>query len=885
MPDPGPSLVWDEPSLALLDLLIPGGHPSRMKAHPGGSRPVRSASQPILLMLALVCLLTFAARATDLSLRSPGGRIHVTVSLDDSTAAYAVQSDDETILAPSRLGLDFTAGGPIRHLRLVSQSRAEADETWRPVWGIASEARDRHNELRLELQEAGPSARRASIVFRAFDDGVAFRYEIPEQPGLDAFAIDAEETEFRFADDPRAWWIPAEEFAYESLHRETPVSDIRHANTPLTMRTSRGTWITIHEAALVDYSEMSLERTDGRCLRAHLWPWPDGPAVRAATPFKTPWRTIQIASHLGALAESHLIQNLNEPCAIADPSWIRPMKFVGIWWGMHTGDWTWSPGPRHGATTERAKETIDFASRHGIDAVLAEGWNLGWETWGAGEPIQDFTTPYPDFDLAEVARYAGVHGVALIGHHETGGNIPVYERQMEGAFALCERLGIRVVKTGYAGPILPSGLHHHGQWMVNHFRRVVETAARHRVSLAVHEGIKPTGLERTWPNLMTTEAVRGMEWNATLNTIPARHSTILPFTRFLAGPADATPGIFRLDFGADRGLRVHATRANQLALYVVFWSPLMMLADRIENYEGEPAFAFLEQVPCTWDETRALDARMGDYAAFARRKGDAWFVGCVADEQAREIAIPLSFLDATFRYRAEVYADAFDTDWQSNPASVEMGTYAATAADTLRAALSKAGGIAVRLIPDPSPALPSLARFNASVPERMRRFAILPEPGNRSVTHQATGAACSLDRPPSPKYALGSLTDGRIASSGFQDDAWLGFEGDDLVAMIALDESREVYEITFRSLHDIANWIQLPLRVLVETSIDGRTFHRVGVIEPEPGARAEIRSLRASFAPRQARYLRVTAAQRPLPDGHPGHGRPGWIFCDEIEVR
>lgn len=841
-------------------------------------------ARPALLGAALTVLACARADAGP-TLLSPDARIEIAVSFTDTTAAYAVQRDGETILAPSRLGLDFAPGGPLRRLRLVSESRAEGDEVWRPVWGIASEARNRYNELRLHLRESDAPLRQLTLVFRAYGDGIAFRYEIPEQPGFAALAIAAEETEFCFAEDLRSWWIPADEFAYESLHRETPLSGMEHANTPATMRTTRGTWISIHEAALVDYSEMTLEPSDRLRLRAHLWPWPDGPAVKGSTPFKTPWRTIQIASRLGELAESHLIQNLNEPCAIADPSWIRPMKFVGIWWGMHTGDWTWSAGPRHGATTERAKEYVDFASRHGIDAVLIEGWNLGWETWGAGEPVQDFTTPYSDFDLEDVARYARSRGIALIGHHETGGNIPIYEQQMESAFALCERLGVPAVKTGYAGPILPDGMHHHGQWMVNHFQRVVETAARHRVTLAVHEGIKPTGLERTWPNLMTTEAVRGMEWNATLNTIPARHSTILPYTRFLAGPADATPGVFRLDFGADRGLRVAATRANQLALYIVFWSPLMMLADRIENYEGEPAFRFLQQVPCSWDETRGLDARMGDYAAFARRKGEAWFVGCVGDEQAREVAIPLSFLDAKLQYRAEIYADAIDADWQRNPAAVEMGSYAATAADTLLAALSRAGGIAVRLTPDSCSDLPALASFNADSPERMRRFALLPEPGNRMVTHAAAGAPYGLNHPPSRKYAFGSLTDGRIAASGFQDDAWLGFEGDDLVATIALGETRDVREVIFRALQDIASWIQLPLRVHVETSLDGHSFTTAGALDPEPGARAEIRSLRIGFEPRPARTIRVTAVQRPLPEGHPGHGRPGWIFCDEIEVR
>lgn len=866
-----------------------------------------------LVLLGLSFLPGASPRAEELGLSSPDGRLRLIFSLREGRAGYALERGAGSILAPSCLGLTFAEGGPLRWLRLVGEERREVDATWKPVWGTAAEVRDRFRELAIDLEEepradaAGEAGtgRRLRIVFRAYDEGIAFRYEIPAQPGLESFALLSEETEFRFTADHRTWWIPADEFAYESLHRETPLSAVTHIHTPVTMETEQGLWLSLHEAALLDYSEMTLERTEGLTLRAHLWPWPDGPAVRGRAPSRTPWRTLQVADRAGVLAESHLIQNLNDPCAIEDASWIRPTKFVGIWWGMHTGAWTWHAGPRHGATTERAKAYVDFAARHGIEAVLAEGWNLGWETWGRGESLQDYCTPYPDFDLEEVVRYARERGVAWIAHHETGGHVPMYERQMEAAFALCERLGIPAVKTGYAGPIAPEGMHHHGQWMVNHFQRVVETAARHRVMLDVHEGIKPTGLERTWPNLMTTEAIRGMEWNATLHTNPPRHETILPFTRFLAGPADATPGIFALEALPGRGPRVASTLARQLALYVVCFSPLAMAADRIESYEGHPAFRFVEQVPCSWDETRVIDARPGDQATFARRSGESWFVGGVADEEVREAILPLAFLESGRVYRAELYADAPGTDWERAPGAIEIGSYRACSADTLRIILSRAGGFALRLSPEGSPGvaeratpggsphegaqaagdLPAIDAFNATAEARRLRFEALSTPGDVRSEHLAVGASLQLAAPPSPKYALGSLTDGRLAWGGFQDERWLGFEGVDLGATLDLGSARRVSGVSARLCHDPGSWILLPRRIRVEASVDGRDFEEAGVIEPVPGDRAEIRALALVFAPREARYLRVSALQRPLPPGHPGFGRPGWIFCDEIEVR
>jgi alpha-glucosidase len=655
----------------------------------------------------------------------------------------------------------------------------------------------------------------------------------------------------------------------------------------VTLRTAAGRWLSLHEAALVDYSELTLRPLGGASLRAHLWPWPDGVAVKGATPLVSPWRTIQVADRLGALAESHLIQNLNAPCVLDDTSFIEPMTFIGIWWGLHTGRWTWSAGPRHGATTERALEYLAFAARHGIGGVLVEGWNLGWETWGAGESQQDYLTPYPDFDLEAVARAADSLGVELIGHHETGGNVPMYEAQLEDALALYARHGVTSVKTGYAGPIRPEGMHHHGQYMVRHFQRVVEAAARHRVTLNVHEGIKPTGLERTWPNLMCTEAVRGTEWNATLNTIPPRHATVLPFTRLLAGPADVTPGIFRLDHAPERGRRVATTLANQLALYVVLHGPLMMLADLPEHYEGRPAFRFLQQVPVTWDETRVLEADMGRHVTVARRRGEHWYLGSITDHDPRPLAIPLRFLDTDRPYLAEVYADAPGTDWQQRPDAIEIGRYRATAADTLHAVLSRAGGLAVRLTPAVAADLEGVADLvgaDATASERLMRFTALAVPGEHRKDHLAVGTAVTLQHPPRAPYDQGALTDGRLAGAGYKDPAWLGFEGDDLVASLDLADLRDIATVVLRVLHDPVSWIMTPSEVVVEASADGQAFAVVARLEPAAGDDQAIRELRLDLGDLRASALRITARQRPLPVGHPGYGSSGWLFIDELIV-
>jgi hypothetical protein len=511
----------------------------------------------------------------------------------------------------------------------------------------------------------------------------------------------SEDTRFAFAGNHTTWWIPADFDSYEHLYYQTPLDLVFAVNTPVTMKTEGGLYVSLHEANLTDYAGMTLALVPDEIntLRTSLVPWPDGSKVKGSTPCKTPWRTIQIATWPGGLVESSLILNLNEPCVIEDTSWIKPMKYIGIWWGMHIGKYTWHEGPDHGATTANAKRYVDFASRHGIPAVLIEGWNTGWHRWGQ-EGAFDHVTPYPDFDIEEVVRYAKEKGVGIIGHHETGGDVTTYDRQIEFAFRLYRDLGIHAVKTGYAGKIYPRGQYHHGQWMVNHYRMVVEKAAQYRIMLDVHEPIKPTGISRTYPNMMTREGVRGTEFNAWSEGNPPEHVTILPFTRMLAGPLDYTPGIFDLTFDEYKpGNRVRSTLANQLALYVILYSPLQMAADLIENYEGHPAFKFIKEVPVDWDETRVLNAEIGDYVTIARRKGDTWYIASVTDENARALTVGLAFLEAGKTYQARIYADAPESDFESNPTAYEMREQQVTRDTILNVELARGGGQAITITP------------------------------------------------------------------------------------------------------------------------------------------------------------------------------------------
>lgn len=583
--------------------------------------------------------------------------------------------------------------------------------------------------MTVKLKETTALHRELNVVFRAYDDGIAFRYLLPEQTNLGEFSISSEETEFSFNQDHSSWWIPANYDSYEANYKHSSLSEITAVNTPITLKTAKGYYLSLHEAALTNYAGMTLIKKPQQSftLTSDLVPWPDGVKVKGKTPFQSPWRTIQIGRTAGALIESNLIENLNEPNVIEDTSWIKPMKYVGIWWGMHMRKYTWEQGEKHGATTENTKQYIDFAKEHNIGGVLVEGWNKGWETWHTGVSVQNFTHAYDDFDLADIAAYGNKNNVALIGHHETGGNIPLYEQQFEKAMALYQQVGVHAIKTGYAGKMIPEGTYHHGQFMVNHYRKVLELAAKHQIMLNVHEPIKPTGIRRTYPNMMTREGARGMEWNGWSDGNSPEHTVTLPYTRLLAGPLDYTPGIFNLKFDPQGQYRVHSTLAKQLAMYVVLYSPMQMAADMIENYADQPAFAFIEQVPVSWDETRFLQGEIADYISIARRKGEQWFIGSMTDEQPRNYPIDLDFLSLDTYYVAKVYADSFETEFNTNPTAVSIGEYLVRKGDSLAIVLASGGGQAVHFYPAQPSDLKQLKSITSYNTKAFKNIEIFPK--------------------------------------------------------------------------------------------------------------------------------------------------------------
>ena len=680
--------------------------------------PARRARRSLVLGLALASLAAAPAAAQDSArVASPDGRNEVTVAARDGALYYAVRRGGQHVLLPSRLGFAFRGADSLyKGLRITGTSRSSKDETWTQPWGEVARVRDHHNELRVQVAETGGRGRRFAVVFRAFDDGVGFRYELADSGAFRDFEMMEELTEFAFADDARAWWIPAnrpEPDRQEILYSSGPVSRLDTVHTPLTLQMTNGTQVVVHEANLVDYAGMYLARTAPRTLRSTLARWADGVAVRGTAPFVTPWRTLQLADRVEDLAPSVLTLKLNPPSRIADTRWITPMKYNGIWWSLHLNIETWGSGPRHGATTQNTRRYLDFAAANGMGGTLVEGWNTGWEIdwFNTGKANFSFTEAYPDFDLAEVARYARSKGLTLIGHHETATMIDSYERQLDAAMALYERVGVRAVKTGYVGDKTEHGHAHQSQFMVRHHRRVIETAARHGIMVNVHEPIKDTGERRTWPNILSREGSRGMEFNAWGGEggNPPEHETILFFTRMISGPMDFTPGIFDLllrSSGAPRQpheARPRTTLAKQLALYVVLYSPLQMAADLPENYQGQPAFQFIRDVAVDWDTTVVLNARVGDHVVVTRkvRGKDEWFVGAITDEEARAFDVPLSFLPAGRRYVAEIYADGPGANWRDNPLPVAISRQDVTSATTLRIAMAPGGGQAIRIRPAP----------------------------------------------------------------------------------------------------------------------------------------------------------------------------------------
>jgi glucan 1,4-alpha-glucosidase len=704
------------------------------------------AGAPLLLAgLFVACLFCHGASAQ--VVKSPGGKLSLTFALTaEGEPTYRLSFGERAVVAPSRLGVELKNAPPLtRGFEVAGAEVSERDETWEPVWGETRRVRNRYRELAVTLRQSAHGGRTVVLRFRLFDDGLGFRYEFPAQKSLGYFVVSNERTEFNLAGDHRAFWIPGDYDSNEYIYSATKLSEVNAANpaladgiahrtpiapnavqTPLMLKTAGGLYVNIHEAALVDYPAMNL-LIDRRTfvLTSHLVPAPVGDKAYLQTPCQTPWRTIIASDRAEDILASKLVLNLNEPSRIADTSWIRPQKYVGIWWEMHVGKSTWNyadadnvrlatadweslrPNGRHGATTERTRRYIDFAARHGFRGVLVEGWNVGWEDWFGKwkEEVFDFVTPYPDFDVAGLHAYAAERNVKLIMHHETSGSVTNYERRMAAAYDFMQRYGYDAVKTGYVGPIIPRGEHHDGQWMVNHYLRVAAETARRRIMVNMHEPVRPTGLHRTYPNWLASEAARGNEFSGWSTGNPPEHETILPFTRLVGGPMDYTPGVFQIKldhYQPGRREQVHTTLAKQLALYVTIYSPLQMAADLPENYERFPdAFQFIKDVAIDWDDTRVLAAEPGDYVAVARKAKGAedWFLGAITDEEPRTLPLPLDYLAAGRRYVATIYRDAPDAHWERNPMAYRVERFLVDARTKLSLPLAAGGGAAVHIRP------------------------------------------------------------------------------------------------------------------------------------------------------------------------------------------
>ena len=621
---------------------------------------------------------------------------------------------DHVLIEWSRLGFILADAPKLeRNFEVAAHGQKGFDDTWEQPWGERRYVRNHGTELRVRLREKTAERRELDVVFRVFDQGVGFRYEFPDQPRLKAVEIVEELTEFAIADPAEAWWIPGGEWnRYEYLYHHTPLAEAGQAHTPFTLRTTdERVHMAIHEAALVDYAGMWLRRVSGQRLKAELSPSSTGAKVSRAAPFHTPWRAILIADSAAKLYESSdLFLNLNEPNKLGDVSWVKPFKYVGIWWGMHLGTNTWASGPKHGATTAETRRYIDFAAKHGFRGVLVEGWNLGWDgDWFARGDEFDFTRAYPDFDIEALAKYAKARGVQLVGHHETAGNIANYEKQLAPALDLYQRLGIDAVKTGYvadAGGVQALGadgkIHfewHDGQVQARHHLRVVEEAARRHISVNAHEPIKDTGLRRTYPNWVSREGARGMEYNAWGDPVnPPEHEVNLVFTRMLSGPMDFTPGVLSLT--GSGGRRILSTEAKQLALYVALYSPIQMAADLPENYAKHlKAFQFIKDVPVDWAETRVLNGEVGDYVTIARkdRERDDWYIGSITDEQPRTFSVSLDFLDEGRRYYATIYRDGPKAGYDADGHDLRIETRPVSKHDHLQIKLAPGGGQAIRI--------------------------------------------------------------------------------------------------------------------------------------------------------------------------------------------
>ena len=709
--------------------------------------------------MACACTAPETAFSESEALLSPDGMLRLSFSVKDGIPMYALQRDGKDVVLPSRLG--FEMRGTVksekidiqadrisktdalpgymmdRGFELLDSSRDSLDETWEPVWGEESSIRNHYNELLVRLRQK-ESGRRMDVRFRLFDDGLGFRYEFPGGQPLVYFVIKEELTEFAMAGDHLSWWIPGDYDTQEYEYGECRLSEISSrfseqvcgnssqtlfstsgVQTSLQMKTDDGLYINIHEAALIDYPCMHL-LVDGKTgtLRAFLTPDAQGWKGYMQTPCTTPWRTVQVADSAEKQLASRLVLNLNEPCAYEDVSWIKPVKYMGVWWEMIAGKGSWSytdvpsvkldsfdystatPNGRHSANNANVRRYIDFAAANGFDALLVEGWNIGWEDWAncSKDYVFDFVTPYPDFDIKALNEYARSKGIKLMMHHETSSSVRNYERHLEAAYSLMDKYGYNAVKSGYVGDILPRGEHHYGQWMVGHYLYAVTEAAKHRIMVNAHEAVRPTGLCRTYPNLIGNESARGTEYQAFGGTSP-KHVTILPFTRLNGGPMDFTPGIFEqnLKEWCGNDSHVNATIANQLGLYLTMYSPLQMAADTPEHYSRfMDAFQFIKDVAVDWSESRYLFAEPGDYIIVARKakKDGQWFCGGVTDEQARAFDIPLDFLGPG-RFEARVYADADDAHYLTNPQAYTITSEPVDASDRLHIKMAPGGGFGI----------------------------------------------------------------------------------------------------------------------------------------------------------------------------------------------
>ena len=676
---------------------------------------------------------------------SPDGKLQLNIKLtEQNELVYNLLRNDKQIIKDSQLGIDLNDQPDFLDGFIIDTIvTSKFSEEWKPVWGEVDKILNNYNQMKVTVVQP-KELRKMFVTFRLFNDGLGFRYEFPVQDSLKYFVIEEEKSQFNLTGNHKTFWIPGDYDSQEYTYTTSLLSEINSSKgnnvdeigvktipgdnfiqTPLMMKSDDGLYINIHEAALLNYPAMYLKvNRKNFGLQSHLCPDAYNNKAYLQTPCKTPWRTIIVSDKAEDILASKLILNLNEPTEFKDVSWIKPKKFIGIWWGMHVRKYTWNysdinnvklgevdwnsliPNGKHGATTENTKRYIDFAYKHGIDAVLVEGWNVGWEEWFGHwkEEVFDFVTPYPDFDIAEVNNYAKQKGVELIMHHETSSSVTNYERRIDEAFSLMKKYGYNSVKTGYVGKIIPRGEHHDSQWMVNHYTRVLEKAEKYKICIDSHESVRLTGLHRTYPNWLAAEAARGNEFNAWSIGNPPEHETILPFTRFMGGPMDYTPGIFQIKmdyYNPQSSYQVHTTLAKQLALYVTIYSPIQMAADLPENYERfSDAFTFIEQVPIDWSDTKILKAEPGDYIVIARKdkNSENWFLGAITDEEARTFEIKLDFLFAE-NYEITIYQDAIDAHWKTNPMRYEIEKKIVKKNDLLKLNLAPGGGSAIILRP------------------------------------------------------------------------------------------------------------------------------------------------------------------------------------------